>query len=248
MPVTLETNIAKIADDVARALVRITAREESARLSLPLLYPGGSMVGVEISRLRDGFLVSDAGAARREAGLIGGERSFVQLAPAIATRFGVRFDHNMFFDVNVSRDELVIAVSAIANASKAGVEETALRLAAVEHADYQTMLWEKLETVFTRRAVVRQVPFRGAHEDWEFDAAVQIGKRLSLFEVVTPYANSVNSAIAKFVDVKDLGKEAAPNRVATLTNKDRTPHLSVLANNARWIPADATDDMYREAA
>ena len=72
MPVKLEGDISKIADEVARALVRITAREESARLSLPLLYPGGSMVGVEISRLRDGFLVSDAGAARREAGLLGG--------------------------------------------------------------------------------------------------------------------------------------------------------------------------------
>jgi hypothetical protein len=247
MPVKFETNIAKIADEVARALVRITAREESARLSLPLLYPGGSMVGVEISRLRDGFLVSDAGATRREAGLLGGERSFVQLAPAIATRFGVRFDHNMFFDVNVSRDELVIAVSAIANASKAGVEETALRLATVEHADYQAMLWDRLGNVFTPKRVARRLPFRGAHENWEFDAAVQIQGRTSLFEIVTPYGNSVNSAVTKFVDVKNLG-DTAPNRVAILINKDRTPHLSVLANTARWIQADADDETYRKAA
>lgn len=247
MPVTLETNIGKIADEVARALVRITAREESARLSLPLLYPGGSMVGVEISRLRDGFLVSDAGAARREAGLLGGERSFAQLAPAIANRFGVRFDHNMFFDVNVARDELVVAVSAIANASKAGVEETALRLAAVEHADYQAMLWDKLETVFTRRVVARRLAFRGKHENWEFDAAVKIHERTSLFEIVTPYANSVNSAVTKFVDIKNLGDDA-PNRVAILTNKDRTPHFSVLASTARWVQVDASDDDYRRAA
>lgn len=247
MPLKLETNIAQIADEVARALVRITAHEESARLSLPLLYPGGSMVGVEISRLRDGFLVSDAGGARREAGLLGGERSFVQLAPVIATRFGVRFDHNMFFDVNVERDELVIAVSAIANASKAGVEETAIRLAVVEHADYQAMLWSKLEHVFTPKVVARKLPFRGRHEEWEFDAAVQILGRTSLFEIVTPYANSVNSAITKFVDVKELG-DMAPNRIAILTNKDRTPHLSVLASNARWVPVDAGDDAYRKAA
>ncbi len=247
MPVTLDTNIAQIADEVARLLVRITAREESARLSLPLLYPGGSMVGVEISRLRNGFLVSDGGAARREAGLLGGERSFVQLAPSIATRFGVRFDHNMFFDVNVERDDLVIAVLAIANASKAGVEETALRLAAVEHADYQAMLWSKLEHVFTPKAVARKVPFRGRHEDWEFDAAVQVHGRTSLFEIVTPYANSVNSAVTKFVDIKNLGN-AAPNRIAILTNKDRTPHLSVLGSTARWINVDDSDDTYRKAA
>jgi hypothetical protein len=247
MPAKLETNISKIADEVARALVRISTREESARLSLPLLYPGGSMVGVEISRLRDEFLVSDAGGARREAGLIGGERSFVHLAPAIATRFGVRFDHNMFFDINVGRDELVIAVSAVANASKAGVEETALRLAAVEHADYQSMLWGKLEHVFSPKVVVRRLPFRGRHENWEFDAAVQMHGRTSLFEIVTPHHNSVNSAVTKFVDVRDLG-DAAPNRIAILTNRDRTPHLSVLASTARWIQADASDETYRKAA
>jgi hypothetical protein len=247
MPVKLDHNISQIATEVARMLVHITAREESARLSLPLMYPGGSMVGVEISRLRDGFLVSDAGAARREAGLLGGERSFAQLAPAIATRYGVRFDHNMFFDVNVTRDELVVAVSAIANASKAGVEETAVRLSAVEHADYQAMLWEKLEHVFTPKLVARKQVFRGSHETWEFDAAVHAHGRMSLFEIVTPYANSVNSAIAKFVDVKELGS-AAPNRIAILTNRDKTPHLSVLASTARWIPASANDEAFRAAA
>lgn len=247
MPVKLETNIAQIADEVARALVRITAREESARLSLPLLYPGGSMVGVEISRLRDGFLVSDGGAARREAGLLGGERSFIQLAPAIATQFGVRFDHNMFFDVNVERDDLVIAVSAIANASKAGVEETAMRLAAVEHADYQALVWSKLEHIFTPRAVAREAPFRGRHEDWEFDAAVQVHGRISLFEIVTPYANSVNSAVTKFLDIKNLGDDA-PNRIAILTNKDRTPHFSVLTSTARWIGVNDNDETYLKAA
>jgi hypothetical protein len=247
MAVSLETNIGKIADDVARALVRITAREESARLSLPLLYPGGSMVGVEISRLRDGFLVSDGGTARREAGLMGGERSLVQLAPAVATRYGVRFDHNMFFDVNVVRDELVVAVAAVANASKAAVEETAIRLAVVEHADHQAMLWSKLEHLFAPKSVARKLPFRGRHEQWEFDAAVNVQGKIALFEIVTPYANSVNSAVTKFVDVKELGT-AAPNRVAILINPDRTPHLSVLATTAKWIASNANDEAYLKAA
>lgn len=247
MSLTLETNIAAIAQEVAHALVRITAREESARLSLPLLYPGGSTVGVEISRLRDDFLVSDAGAARREAGLLGGERSFAQLAPEIATRFGVRFDHNMFFDINVVRDDLVVAVAAIANASQSAVEETSLRLASVEHADYQASLWVRLERVFTPKRVARELPFKGKSEDWRFDAAVQIGGRTSLFEVVTPYANSVNSAVTKFVDIRNLGKDA-PNRVAILTDKDRTPHFRVLTSTAKWLQHDADDETYRKAA
>jgi len=243
----IQTNIADIATEVARALVQITSRQESARLSLPLLYPGGSRVGVEISKLRDDFLVSDAGAARREAGLLGGERSFAQLAPDIAIRYGVRFDHNMFFDINVERSDLVIAVAAIANASKAAVEATAARLATVEHADHQAMLWERLERVFTQKRVVKSFQFKGKSELWEFDAAVQLEGRTSLFEVVTPYANSVNSAVTKFVDIRDLG-ERAPNRVAILTNKDRTPHFAVLASTARWIASNANDETYRMAA
>lgn len=247
MPLKLETNITEIANEVARALVRITSREESARLSLPLLYPGGSTVGVEISRLRDDFLVSDAGSARREAGLLGGERSFVQLAPEIATRFGVRFDHNMFFDVNVARGDLVVAVAAIANASQSAVEETALRLASVEHADYQAALWDRLERIFTPRLVAREAAFKGKSENWNFDAAVQVGGHVSLFEVVTPNANSVNSTITKFVDVRALGK-AAPNRIAIVTNKEKTPHFHVLTSTAKWIAADSDDTLYRKAA
>jgi hypothetical protein len=66
---------------------------------------GGTMIGVEISRLRDGFLVTDAGGARREAGMLGGERTFVRIAGDVARRYGVRFDQNMIFDIEVADDE-----------------------------------------------------------------------------------------------------------------------------------------------
>jgi len=120
--IELQKSIAQIADEVARALIQITPGQDAARLSLPLLYPGGSMVGVEISKLRDGFLVTDAGGARREAGLMGGEKTFVRLAGDIAERFGVRFDRNMIFEMDVSVDDLVVVVAAVANAAKTAVE------------------------------------------------------------------------------------------------------------------------------
>src|SRR3984893_19430109 len=119
-------SIERTANEVARALIRVSARDESVRLSLPLLYPGGAMVGVESSRLLDGFLVSDAGGARREAGLLGGERSFGRIAHDVVERFGVQFDHDMIFDVDVSEGELVLAVIAVANAAKTAVENTAI--------------------------------------------------------------------------------------------------------------------------
>jgi hypothetical protein len=240
--------IAQIADEVARALVRVSSRDETVRLSLPLLYPGGTRVGVEISRLREVFLVSDAGAARMEAGLLGGERAFQRIAHDVAERFGIRFDHNMMFDLDVPEPELVVAVVAVANAAKTAVENTAIHLASVEHADFRACLWDRLEAAYGADTLVRKPrKFKGAAELWEFDAAIERRGTLALFEVVTPNANSVNSAVTKFLDVQDLG-ESAPRRIAVLTKLDSTPRLPVLGRTARLLTANASVDEYRTAA
>jgi hypothetical protein len=242
-------SIEDTANEVARALIRVSGRGEVVRLSLPLLYPGGSMVGVELSHLRDGFLVSDVGAARREAGLLGGERAFQRIAQDVAKRFGIRFDHNMMFDLDVAENELVAAVMAVANAAKTAVENTAIHLAATEHADHRAYLWDRLQSAYGTKAITREpVNFKGASESWDFDAAVRTQGTLALFQVVTPNANSVNSAVTKFLDVLDLGEKLAPKRVAVLTNKDRTPRLLVLGRTSRILPADASDEQYRMAA
>jgi hypothetical protein len=237
----------QVAGEIAQALVRLSVREGTARLSTPLLYPGGVMVGIEISRLRDGFLVTDAGGARREAGLLGGERTFARVAHEVAERFGVRFDHNMIFDLEVTEDELVVAVIAVANAAKTAVETTALHLATVEHADYRASLWGRLERIYDTKSVARGQRVRGSSDEWEFDAVVTIQGRLSLFEIVVPHPNAVSSAVTKFLDIRDLG-EIAPSRIAVLTQKQRTPHIPVLARTARLINADDPDEVYRRAA
>lgn len=242
-------SIENTANEVARALVRVSARGETVRLSLPLLYPGGSMVGVELSRLRSGFLVSDAGAAGREAGLLGGERAFQRIAVDVAKRFGIRFDHNMMFDLDVEEGHLVAAVMAVANAAKTAVENTVIHLATTQHADHRAYLWDRLQGVYGRSFAREPVSFKGAStEAYDFDAAVKVQGSYALFLVVTPNANSVNSAVTKFLDVRDLGEKAAPNRIAVVTNRDKTPRLLVLGRTSRILPADATDEQYRMAA
>ncbi len=154
--IDITRSIQQIADEVARALIRISSQDDTARLSLPLLYPGGAMVGVEISRLRDGFLVSDSGGARREAGLLGGEKTFVRIAGEIADRFGVRFDRNMLFEMEVTVDELVVVVAAVANAAKTAVENTAMILATTEHADSRAVLWDRLGGVYGHKKIQRK--------------------------------------------------------------------------------------------
>jgi len=248
IPSSILTPVNDIAAEVARALVRVAGSAECARLSLPLLYPGGSMVGVELSRLRDGFLVSDAGGARREAGLLGGEKAFIRIAKDVAEKFAVRFDRNMIFDLNVPDHELVVAVIAVANAAKTAVENTAIHLTSVEHADFRAHLWDRLEHAYGSRSFERNVrKFQGATEQWDFDAAIQTQGSLALFEIVTAHANSVNSAVTKFLDVRDLGA-SAPNRVAVLMDVAKTPRLPVLGRTAQILAVDAPDEDYRKAA
>jgi hypothetical protein len=245
--IELSKSIQQIADEVARALIRISSREDVARLSLPLLYPGGAMVGVEISRLRDRFLVTDAGGARREAGLMGGEKTFVRLAGEVAERFGVRFDRNMIFEMEVTMDELVVVVAAVANAARTAVENTVMILATTEHADARAVLWEKLGRVYGQTKIRQKAKIKGKSDSWEFDAAVEANGHVALFEVIGPNANAVNSAVTKFLDVQDIGV-GAPTRVAVLTRKNQTPHLPVLGRTATLIPIDAPNEAFLRAA
>src|SRR5215467_4127023 len=145
---SIALSLADIAAQIARSLVRVSSNDQMAQIATPLLYPGGSMVSVEFSRRRAGYLVTDAGGARREAELMGGERSFARVAPEIAERFGVRFDHNMIFDLDVAESDLAVAVISIANAAKTAVETTATHLAAGEPADFRISLWNRLEGLY----------------------------------------------------------------------------------------------------
>lgn len=236
-----------VASDIARALVRVSVAGGVTQVSTPLLYPSGSTVDLDLTRFKEGFLVTDIGCARREAALLGGERIFAGIAREIAERYAVRFDRNMLFDIEVPEDYLVPAIIAVANAAKSSVETTALQMATAERVNLRSILWDRLERVYRGGIVVRKRRMRGSTDEWEFDASVEIDGHLSLFEVVPPNANAVNSAVAKFLDIGDLGS-AAPNRVAVLRRKEATPHLALLARNARVIAVDDADEVYRKVA
>jgi len=235
------------AGQIAGALVRVSMRDQAARLHTPLLFPGGSTVGVEIAPLHGSYLVTDMGSATREAELLGVERIFSKIAQEAARKYGVRFDHHMLFDIEVPADEVVAAVIAVANAAKSAVETAAQAAATKDRLDLKTVFWHRLETVFRGVQVQRNFIARGSSDQWSFDAAIERHGHLTLFELVSPHANSVSAAVTKFLDVSDLGA-AAPHRVGVLTAKDRTPHLPVLARTAKVISKDASDEAYLAAA
>jgi hypothetical protein len=153
----------------------------------------------------------------------------------------------MLFDLEVPEAEIMPAVIAIANAAKSAVEATMMQLANRDTVDLRSILWSRLDRVFMGTHVERGGSVLGSSDKWQFDAVVHSRDRVTLFEIISPHANAVSSAVTKFLDVRDLGN-GAPNRVAVLSDKERTPHIAVLARTARVIGQNDPDEVFLNAA
>lgn len=242
-----ETSLHEIAAEVAKALAYPKVNNEAALVVTPLLYPGGARVVVRLMDASGGFLVSDYGAGRRESELMGGHRIFTRIARDVASRHGVRFDSDMFFDLEVPREALIAAVIAVSNASKTATDATAEALSERRANDFREQLWDKLDLAFADAQVQRQVEVRGASSVWQFDAAVPLDGNIAVFDVVVPHAMSVHAAVSKFLDLRDAG-DSAPHRVAVLAKRSETPHIPLLGRTARMIDLASTADRFRSAA
>lgn len=240
-------SINAIAEEVSRALSYSRGGNDGAMVVTPLLYPGGARVVLRFQESEDGYFVSDLGAGRREADLMDGSMVFTRIAKAAAERFGVRFDSDMVFDIEVPREALVSAAIAVANASKEAVDHTAARIFEKRAMDQRSELWSRLAAAFPQAHVAREVMVRGASSPWNFDAMIEIGGHTSLFDLVVPHASSVHAAVSKFLDIKDLG-EQSPVRVAVITDSENTPHLPLLGRTAKIIQLDAAIETFKRAA
>jgi hypothetical protein len=242
-------NIAHIASEVARQLATARVIGASAFISTPLTYVGGAPVVVRLDPIRSKFFVSDAGIGVREADLIGGSRLYRRIAEQMATRFGVRFDREALFEAEVSQDELIASVAAIANASKGAVDQTAFKLTEKAAQDARIAVTERLQAAFAREQITMDFRIKGSSNDeWDFDAAVKLPTHLTLIHVVSPAPASVNSAVARFVDMSDLPDEARPRLVGALQDRGSTNHIKLLQRSARIIDFHATPDVWQRAA
>lgn len=242
------TDIRTIAEEIAKALAYAKQSGSDQLIVTPLLYPSGSMVVVRIDKGAHGYFVSDYGCGARETSMMGeSEKIFRRQAKKASEHHGVRFTDDLFYDVDVPADALVTAVVCVANASKYCVEQTALAVASAERDVRRELLWSHLETAFQGIAIVRGGEVSGASDRWQFDAVLQREVQPVLFELVSPTGGSVNAAVTKFLDIRDLGPNVF-GRVAVTVDKAKTPHLAVLARNAQIVSLKSPAAAYAAAA
>lgn len=239
-------------DAISRAVNRlVSVRHEPSGsfVSTTNTFPSGGTVVVWIRREMPHFLVSDFGFAFRECSIMGADRrQFVYRAGPVAEAAGVKLTSDGAFEAIVSEGQLEGAIKAIAGCAQEVAVRFANRIFQRQRADVGALVYEKLERLFGERAVAKDHDFLGASQShWRIDVIVQRDGQLSLFDTVTPWAQSVAFTLAKFGDIRLL--ENAPSRTAVLAAKTGYGSwMTALAQNGNIIQAAANDDTYARAA
>lgn len=238
-----------LAEKVTRALSSARVNSGGVFVNTPLLHPSGSSVVVRIDNLDGRFFVSDMAQAQQEAEMMGAERTFQYHAPIIARQAGIGFDRQSFFVAEVSESQVTGAVTAVANCSCEATTIVAYKLAENKNDDYLERLYDKLDHVFGRDRVERDVELAGASSTkWQVAAEVHGPTDHSyLFDFVSPHPNSIAAAVTKFGDIAELHN--APDRVAVVQDQKKLgTRLTVLARTANVIELDAPDGVYQKVA
>lgn len=231
----------EVVSNVVHSLV--SARHESGGsfISMPVLYPSGSMVMVRIELHQEGrFLVSDMGLGFQEADLLGAGKIFTRSAATVAIRAGIHFDRQVF-SLGVRQEQLVAAATVIAGCSQEAVQLAAFKLDEHQKSDATDRLYQRLVRVFSSQNVVRDAEIRGASStSWQVATLVTSDGHKAVYEPVAAHPNSVASALAKFVDLSQL--ERSPARIAVVRSKEALgTRLSLISTAANVVEETVPD-------
>lgn len=244
----IDDKISNFDEIVSRAVSRLVSVRHEAQgsfITTPAMYPSGGSVVVCVDRAPPHFLVSDYSFGARECEIMGADnRQFRKHAEPIADRAGVTLARDGAFEVTVSEGQLEGAIKTIASASQEAALSFANRVERRRLADVRVLLVSKLERVFGKSAVAKDVEFKGASStDWQIDARVLVGDEIALFDTVTPWFPSVASTLAKFGDIRLL--EAPPVRTSVLSTKEGFGSwITALSQTSNVMQATAHDSSF----
>lgn len=222
----IETERSKMEGMVAQAVKKLARVEKfvgHTLVSLPVLYPSGASVTLEISGEPDRFFVSDRAGGYFESELLGAHRIYGREAPRAAASCGIKFDGRNMFVAEASDSNLPAVMKMVSHCSQLAANISALKISEKVKSDATESLYERLVSVFTAARVSRDVEVVGAStHDWSVSARV-LGRKPILFDVVSPHPTSAVWTAAKFGDIARL--ETPPNRVAVVQSRKQIGNM-----------------------
>lgn len=214
----IEINARQSVDEAVDRLVTVSHFAAGSIVSMPVSYPSGSTVALEITMQQGRCFVSDRGGGFDEAEMLGATRHFASEATRIADSAGIRFDGHTMFVVEVPPGNLRGAMVVVANASAEAASATALRMAERGDHDAREQLYERLVSIYPTKDVQKNVELIGeSNHKWRVSVLVLDKIQRWMFEPVTGNYISAVGTVAKFHDF--ARGEYAPSRAAVIKSR-----------------------------
>lgn len=226
-------------------LVRVSAWGNAYLVSVPLVYPSGTAVGIKITPSKGGYLVSDAALGFREAEGFEAQRSFGVHAGRIKDQAGVEYTSDHEFRMFATERQLTSAIRRVSYASHRSAVKAFHSLPEACEQEIGAALFQRLRDTFGKENVAGELKIAGGSNiEWPFAAQVLQGKRRVVFDVVSPQWTSVVAAKSKFSDVRHLGPNTIP--VAVVDSIDAMGKwLPLISQEAEVIEDDIGADELR---
>lgn len=238
-------------DRVRGALQRLVSVQEidgKASVSLPVMYPSGATVVVEIERNEDKYWVSDLGYGHVEAEMAGAQSFYSKIASRVADDFGVGYDGSAMFALWVTDSRLEAAITCVANASNRACSEAIQQAVEAKSRRQNEKIFERVRSVFGDRAVARSQDILGKHAHWEAHNVVVFPNRhRAVFEHMTAHTNSVSTKFLMFSDIRAADASISLNvmvrDIGALDEKGQ-----MVGDVANILSLVASDEQIREYA
>lgn len=236
---------------VREALARIASvRGLDGRLvvDVPIMYPSGATVVVEIERNGDRYWVSDMGHGLVEAEFVAAQGFFSSAARQAAEVYGVEFDGCALFALWTPSARLEAAIICVANASNRACSEAIRAASEAKERKATERIFKRIQAVFGAKHVTRSAVLVGRHTQWDaHNVVVFPDRRRAVFESMTAHANSVSSRFLMFSDLKAADEELSLNAVVRDTSS-LGDKAQIVGNVANIVSLSATDDDLRRFA
>jgi hypothetical protein len=238
----------RLAQAITR-LMAVRADGDSARVSVPVLYPSGSSCAVEIILNGDRCFVSDLALGHLEAEMNGADEFYAYTAKRAAEHFGVRYDGMSVFAQWVSVSKVETAIASVANASVQAATSAIFRAMEEKQKHRNLEVFERVSAIFGAQSVAKTADISGRDAAWEAHNVVTFpDRRRAIFEFVSESQNSIANKFMMFSDLSRAG-DASLSRNSVVRSLQRIGKKgSMLADVSNVIELSANPDEFRRYA
>lgn len=229
-------------------LMAIRVEGESARLTVPAIYPSGASASVEITFNGDKCFVSDAGLGHLEAEFHGADEFYAASARNAAHRFGVGFDGFSVFASWSTVDRIESAISLVANASTQAAAVALFSAERERDRRAQEQIYDRISGIFGLQAVNKCMEISGRDATWNaHNVVVMPNRKLAIFEFVRESQNSIANKFMMFSDLARVGDGPSLNSVVKSLERIGKKG-AMLADVSNVIELTANDEEFQRFA